>query len=137
LRLVAQRTQAGDLLAVEVQLRGVLHTQHHRMRCHARAGTLPVRLEQIHAVELLLRQEAIRRLRLCPTTAGTRQAGRWLVGQTLGQQHGTGVEPLVPQIDAAKLLCRPTHAASAPSEKAKTACYRSLLKLCVMECILV
>jgi len=47
LRFVGQRPQTGDLLAVIVQLRGVLQAQHDRMLPHARFSGFNVRAQDV------------------------------------------------------------------------------------------
>ena len=131
LGLDTQRTQPVDGLAVNVRFGGVLHAQHHRLSRHALAGALTMRFKDVHPVERLLGQKAVRRLGFGPPVAGARDARRGPLGQALHQLHRPSVAARVAQIDPAKFFFCPAH-----TDPIEQQCQNRILpehgKLCVM-----
>ena len=109
LGLVAQRPQAFDLLTVVVQLCRVLKAQHHPVLCHACLAGLPVGREHLVPADLFVAQEAVSCRCFGPALARPRNAGRGLLRQPLGQQHGTPVQPLIAQLNALEFFLAPAH----------------------------
>ena len=109
LGLVAQRAQALDGLAVEVQLGGVMQAQHHRQPAHALHDAPTVRLDDLAPIATLVVEQAVSRRRVAPAAARRRNARRRLGCQLLDQLDQAAVEPLVSKLHCRKLFRRPRH----------------------------
>lgn len=81
-----QRTQATDLLTVEVQFRRFLDAQHHRMLAHSLLCALPVRPQNAAPLERRVLHETVGSHRLRPPVARMRNARRRLLGQSRQQR---------------------------------------------------
>ncbi|CAE6877926.1 hypothetical protein R69746_08876 [Paraburkholderia aspalathi] len=106
-RLIVQRPQAADRLAVEVQLRCVLDTQHDLLLAHTFPCAIPVRLHDVVPFECVVTDKPIRSHRLRPAVAGSGDAPRWLLCESRQQSPGPVVTSLVAQIDARQFFVRP------------------------------
>ena len=95
------------LLAVVIELRGVLQAQHHRVLGHALDAGLPVRLHHVLPGECIVAQEAVGRNRLRPIAAGVGNARRRLGCQAFSQQHRPLVQACIAQIQGFKFFCGP------------------------------
>jgi hypothetical protein len=80
LRLVAQRPEPVDGLAVEVQLGGVVQAQHYRLGAHAPQAAGQVRREDVAPAHGVVRQQPVRGLGLGRARAGRRNAHARLLG---------------------------------------------------------
>lgn len=95
----------------EIQLGGVLKAKHDRMLHHAGFAAVNVRLQDRLPVQsTLLRtrliEEAVGRHRLCPVTAGSWYASRWLLGKAGGQLDQPQVQSSVAQVGPTKFVIR-------------------------------
>ncbi|CAE6875758.1 hypothetical protein R75465_08596 [Paraburkholderia aspalathi] len=107
LRLIRQRSQPGNRLAVEIQFDGVLNAQHHLAGPHPLSRALPVRRQNIGPLQLVLRQKTIGCRRLGPATAGVWNARRRTLCQLLRQQYRPPVQAFVTEIETSEFRCRP------------------------------
>lgn len=116
LRLVGQRPQSGDGLTVEIELGRVLDAQRHRLCRHAlhRAGHM--RIEQILPADVVVAQQAVRRLRLGPAPTRRRNARHRLRRQALGQQHRASVQASIAQVEGVEFVGGPAHGCSVSAE---------------------
>ena len=109
LGFVAQRAQALDGLAIEIQRRRVVQAQHHGQSGHALYRTTPMRLDDLAPVTPRVVEHAVGRRRVAPAATRARNARRGLGRQLLRQLHQPLVEPLVAQLHRRKLLRSPAH----------------------------
>ncbi len=105
--LVRQRTKPCCLPTVEVQFRGVLQAQHHRVRCHAPFGLPPMRFQNRFPLNLVVVEEAVRRDRLAPVPACLWHAGRRLGCQSFHQCPRSLVQARVAKGEVCKFSFRP------------------------------
>ena len=109
LRLVGQWAQAVNALAIEIQFRGVLQTQHNGLCPNTGLGALPVRGKNVFPPKFVLSQKPIGRLRFSPATTGLRDAGHRVGRQLLSQQRCAFVQARIAKIDVLEFFCGPAH----------------------------
>ena len=107
---IAQRPQTfNPWLGSEIQLGRVLNAQHHPMRPHPLDATVPVRRQHRLPIDVLVRQQPIRRLCLRPTPARHRNARPGLRTQPFCHPHQPPVQPGIAQVRSRQFRCRPVH----------------------------
>ena len=109
LGFVAQRAQALDGLAVEIQLGGVIQTQHNGQLSHPLHRRAAMRFHDLAPIAAVVVQHAIRRRRVTPAAAGARNAGRGLGSELFAQLDQPVVQTLVTKPHRRKLLRSPAH----------------------------
>src|SRR5262249_34830341 len=80
---ITQRPVSFDFGTREVELRGVLHHQGHRMLSHATDGSPAMRFQNLVFVNLVIVEETISRKCLGPAVAGGINRGLWIRCETL------------------------------------------------------